>query len=217
MSKPKLSYKIELCDTSVVANLCKRYHPYGSSGKVSTYSFCVKEYGRVVAVYGWQPPPIGCSKSVCPEAPQGVLALSRMAAVPRDERDLNHVSKPLRRQMKYLIDRTRWPVLVTFSDNGLGHSGHVYKCSGWTKTTTSRRRISVAPDGSRESCYKNGVSFSFMCNGTTTLQRWEHRICPKGEALRYMKQHGWFREPIPGKYWASGNQAHRWVNYTNTR
>jgi len=78
----------------------------------------------VVAAYAWQPPPPGASRAVCPEAPEGVLALSRMVAVPRDERRLQHVSTPLRRQMRVLIDRGRWPVLVTYSDEGQGHTGN---------------------------------------------------------------------------------------------
>lgn len=34
------------------------------------------------------------------------------------------VSKPLRRQMRVEIDRGRWPVLITYSDEGQGHTGH---------------------------------------------------------------------------------------------
>jgi tRNA U34 5-carboxymethylaminomethyl modifying GTPase MnmE/TrmE len=62
-------------------------------------------------------------------------------ALPREERRLRHISKPLKRQMRDLIDRTRWPVLVTYSDEGQGHLGHVYKCSGWQKTTRKRAQV----------------------------------------------------------------------------
>lgn len=104
----------------------------------------------------WQPPPPGAASAVCPEAPFGALALSRMVALPRSERALRHISKPLRQQMRRLIDRTRWPVLVTYSDEGQGHTGHVYKCSGWTPTVRSHRPIRETVDGARASSYSNG-------------------------------------------------------------
>lgn len=121
-----------------VRALCEAHHGYGSAGGVSAYAFVVVERGTNIAGYAWQPPPPNAAATVCPEAPGGVLALSRMVAVPKDERELKHVSKPLREQVKKLIDRTRWPVLVTYSDEGQGHTGYVYKCSGWEATTRRR-------------------------------------------------------------------------------
>lgn len=103
-----------------VKDLCAKFHGYHGAGSVAVYAFGVYEDGEIVAAYAWQPPPLGGAKSVCPQAPHGVLSLSRMVAVPRDQRRLNHVSKPLRYQMRGLIDRTRWPVLVTYSDEGEG-------------------------------------------------------------------------------------------------
>lgn len=46
----------------------------------------------------------------------------------------------------------------------------------------------------------------------TWLQRWEHWACARGEVNAHLAMHGWIREPIPGKKWSSGTQAHRWVN-----
>lgn len=108
-----------------VLGLFEKHHAYAGISKSTTYLFAVEEAGHCIAAFAWQPPPPGAAQSICGEAPHGVLALSRMVAVPRAERELRHISKPLRRQMKDLIDRTRWPVLVTYSDEGLGHTGHV--------------------------------------------------------------------------------------------
>jgi hypothetical protein len=52
--------------------------------------------------------------------------------------------------MNVLIDRTRWPVLVTYSDIGQGHTGHVYKCSGWEKVGEPERRCPLGRRRSRE-------------------------------------------------------------------
>lgn len=196
-----------------VRALCERYHGYGSAGGVAVYAYGVFEDDRIVAAYAWQPPPPQAAASVCPEAPQGVLALSRMVAVPRAERRLNHVSRPLRRQMRRLIDRTRWPVLVTYSDEGQGHTGHVYKCSGWEKTTKARRPFFVDVNGLRASSYANGKhgERGLQLGGYTVIQRWEHWVCARGAADEWMRNHGWRREVVPGRFWRSGNPQHRYT------
>lgn len=214
MSNPEPSYDLRACDGSTVLALCERYHGYGSAGDSATYAFAVYESCRPVAVYAWQPPPYGAAKAVGGSEPGGVLSLSRMAAVPRAERELKHVSKPLRRQMRFMIDRGRWPVLVTFHDEGEGHNGFVYKCSGWTPTVRAKRRFFVdASTGKRVSSYANGKTGSranVVPGGHTWLQRWENRACPAGSESEWMREHGWSRVRIPGKVWASGNPAHRW-------
>lgn len=206
-------YDLRRCHRWQVAELCEKFHPYGSSGKLSVYAFGVFEGGRIVAGYLWMPPPIGSARSVCPEAPFGVLALSRMVAVPRHERALNHVSKPLRAQMKSEIDRTRWPVLVTYSDSTKGHTGHVYKCSGWEKTTKRQTKF-YEVNGVRVSSYVSGK------NRDTTgmdvvkgeIQRWEHWACERGHAFEHMSANGWERVEVTGKKWRNGSQVHTIVN-----
>lgn len=196
----------------VVRGLCEQYHGYKSAGGVAVYAFGVYEGERAVAAYAWQPPPPGAAKNICPEAPQLVLALSRMVAVPREERRLKHISKPLMVQMKRLIDRTRWPVLVTYSDEGEGHTGYVYKCSGWAPT--ERRSVSTALDasGARASRYSNGKTGGRVLQRgeDTVIQRWEHWVCSREAAPTWLERHGWRRE-LTGRVWRSGNPAHRWV------
>jgi len=210
-----MSYLIRPVTIADVRELCERHHGYGSAGGTATYAFGVFEGDGLVAAYAWQPPPPGAARSICHEAPQGVLALSRMVAVPRDQRQLNHVSKPLRHQMRKLIDRTRWPVLVTYSDEGQGHTGYVYRCSGWERTLTNRVPYFVDEQGRRASSYSNGASGgrNLMRGGTTEITRWEHWICPRGTAHHWMALHGWRREPIEGKVWRSGNQAYTYVRH----
>lgn len=208
---------IEVCDLNTVRTLCEQFHGYRSAGGVAAYCFSVVEGNDVVAAYSWQPPPPGAAASVCPEAPAGVLSLSRMVAVPKDQRQLAHVSKPLRIQMRRLVDRGRWPVLVTYSDEGHGHTGHVYKCSGWEKTTRKRVSVLTFADGSRASRYSNGKTGGrdLVCAGSTWIQRWEHWICPRGQAAAWMADHGWRRVPTGRKY-RSGADAFRWEKATQS-
>ena len=213
--KPSLTYDLRECPIAVVRDLCARHHGYGSVSDSATYAFAVYETGRAVAAYIWQPPPPGAARSVCPECPEGVLALSRMVAVPRAERRLRHVSTPLRRQMRKLIDRTRWPVLLTYSDEGEGHTGHVYKCSGWEKTTR-RQRPTFTKSGKRVSSYGNGKhDTSDLTRGERVwMQRWEHWACARGVADWWMRTHGWRRVRVPGKVWRSGRPAYTYTRTT---
>ena len=210
-----LDYDMRECPLTTVDAMCRSHHGYGAAGGVATYSFAVYEAGHPVAAYAWQPPPPGAAKAVCPEAPAGVLALSRMVAVPREDRALNHVSRPLRRQMNAAIDRGRWPVLVTYHDEGQGHTGHVYKCSGWELVGHGRKRaFYVDGNGARASRYAGGVSGGrdLTKGGTTTIHRWEHWACQRGDAAMWMAEKGWTRIPIAGRVWRSGKPAYRWVN-----
>ncbi len=133
--------------------------------------------------------------------------------MPRADRELNHVSRPLRHQMKHLIDRGRWPVLVTYSDEGQGHTGHVYKCSGWEKGPKARRPVKETKEGIRASSYSNGKhgGRDLVSKGFTTVQRWEHHVKGLTYADDWLEEAGWVREPIPGKFWKNGSQAHRIV------
>jgi len=118
--------------------------------------------------------------------------------------------------MRTLIDRSRWPVLVTYHDEGQGHTGHVYRCSGWEATARHKRPIYEDAAGTRKSPYSAGqhVGANMIRVGSTIIQRWEHWACPRGGAARHMAAAGWRRVPIPGRTWRSGAQAYTWRNLT---
>lgn len=201
-----------------VSHLFVRCHAYGSSGKVAKYVFAVYEDEQPIAAFAWQPPPFGAAASVCPEAPQGVLSLSRMVAVPKEERRMKKISRAIRRQRDDLIDRTRWPVLITYSDEGLEHTGACYRYSGFRPTS---RRVSpqyVDDRGNRTSRYSNGsTSIAGLTKiGDAIIQRWEHwaNVVPYRDVAEYMAAHGWRRVPVAGKRYRSGAPAFTWSQQT---
>lgn len=210
MTPPK--YDLRLAKRDDVLPLFEKYHGYKSLGKMLTYCFAVYEGGEPVAAFAWVPPPPGAAKAVCPDAPFGVLSLSRMVAVPPAQRELKHISRPLKRQMRHMIDRTRWPVLVTYADEGQGHTGYVYKCAGWQPTKRAQRNTATDEAGARVSTYSNGARSKHSLTGKTWLQRFEHWACPPDNVAQWMADHGWVRQPIEGRVWASGNQAFTYVN-----
>ena len=210
------------CALADVAHLFTRYHGYKSVGTLATYCHAVYEDGEPVAAFVWNPPPPGaCTALSAAPGGAGVLALSRMVAVPKDERRLQKISKPLRRIMRddRLIDRGRWPVLVTYSDasltgpSGRPHSGHVYLCSGWTRDVDVSRPYYEDPTGARVSSYANGQTDTDGKEraGTTVLTRWVHRVCPLGEEEAWLNAHGWYRVRDDGRRWASGSPVQTWA------
>jgi hypothetical protein len=194
------SYDLREVKLAEVAHLFAEHHAYRSTGNACTYAFAVIEDAAPVAAFLWQPPPPGASRSVCVECPQGVLSLSRMVAVPHKARRLRHVSKPLREQMLRRIDRTRWPVLVTYSDESVGHTGHVYRCSGWTPTVRHRARTFTL-GGRRVSKYSNGSAAAIegAVAGWAWIQRWEHRadVAAFAEHWRSVELPGTWRSGAP--------------------
>ena len=205
---------IRTCELSEVERLCAAHHAYGGAGGTAVYCFGVYEDGALVAAFSWQPPPPGAALSTCREVPGGVLALSRMVAVPKDQRALRHISKPLRVIMRRLIDRTRWPVLITYSDESKGHTGHVYKCSGWQPTIKRKSAAYEDDDGRRVSVYSNGKQRpkALKRAGSKVTQRWEHWASTT--PLADMTAAGWHRVPVEGKSWRSGAQAYKWEQTT---
>lgn len=205
------NFDLRAVSVADVRDLFARFHGYGGCGRIATYAFAVFEQGLPVAAYLWQPPAPAAARAVAPHEPAMVLALSRMVAVPKTQRELRHISKPLRRQMRSAIDRTRWPVLVTYSDEGQGHTGHVYKCSGWQPTARSVRPFFVDAAGVRRSPYSNGgKAVGLHRGGSTQLQRWEHWWWDPDSAHMLWNQQ-WERIQVPGRTWRSGASAFRIV------
>lgn len=76
----------------------------------------------------WLPPTRRAAEAVAGERWQGVLSLSRLAVAPELPR--NAASFLLARSMR-LLDRERWPTLLTYADTRHGHTGAIYLATGW--------------------------------------------------------------------------------------
>lgn len=191
-------YEIRPVKKVDVTQLFLDHHGYKSVPGTATYCFAAFEGEKMIAAWTWQPPPHGAAKKVCPEAPQGVLALSRMVAVPKAERPtMPHISEPLRCIMDHMINRGRWPVLVTYSDQGQNHTGTVYAKSGWKKTEKNRRGFATVDgtaEGARVSLLSCGKRSKYNITGYTILQRWEDWIRKPGRVAQWMLDNGWRRE-----------------------
>lgn len=200
----RVSYELLRCKVSSIVELFDRYHPYGGSGgNGAVTAFAVIEDDSPVAGFIWRVPPLFAARAVSPSNHRGALALSRMVAVPKPNRRLKHISKPLRAQMSILQSRGRWPVLVTYSDASKGHNGFVYSCSGWTRDGTRSADYFEDEDGIRFSSYNNGETITQESSGQTELTRWVCRVCESGHEDEYMRNHGWSAALIGGQ-WKTG-------------
>ena len=86
--------------------------------------------GPLHGVALWIPPTKAAAVTVAGSVDWGtVLALSRFAVDP--ECPTNTASYLLGRSMR-MVDRRRWPWLLTYADTRLGHTGAIYRATNWT-------------------------------------------------------------------------------------
>jgi hypothetical protein len=95
----------------------------------------------------WLPPIRQAALSVRPDDPRGVLALSRLCVA--DDVPANAASYLLGASMR-MIDRDRWPTLLTYADTRHGHTGAIYRATNW-------RCLGIVP-GSRGHAWRHRVT-----------------------------------------------------------
>ena len=118
---------------ATAARLIRAWHYSGSVANTSTYRHGLFPSGEFLTgdPYGvalWIPPTRTAAATLTQNW-QGVLSLSRLVVDPMI--GTNGASFLLGRSMR-LIDRERWPVLVTYADTSHGHTGAIYKATNWT-------------------------------------------------------------------------------------
>lgn len=114
------------------AELVERCHYSKGGANTATYlhglfpAGCVFD-AQCIGVAWWMPPTKSAAQATFPENWNGVLCLSRLAI---EDAPKNAASFLLSRSMK-MIDRKRWPCLVTYADTWRGHTGAIYRATNW--------------------------------------------------------------------------------------
>lgn len=128
----------------------------------------------------WLPPTRRAAEGVAGEAWRGVLSLSRLAVDPELPR--NAASFLLAGAMR-LLDRERWPVLLTYADSEQGHTGAIYKATGWVLHGVSTTGSYFVRDGvqvGRKRGKRNVPVVELRAQGFTEVRsqklRYIHRI-----------------------------------------
>lgn len=150
------------CAEYEAAGMVRTYHYARSSGARPTYAHGLY---RVDEWFGAEPMGSALWSNAIHLArrfdlPAGPLMLARLVVHP--DMPTNAASFLLARSMR-LIDRETWPVLVTYADTALGHTGAIYKATNWEydgvggaacyyHPTTGAQKSSLGPTGSYQQC-----------------------------------------------------------------
>lgn len=101
----------------------------GSNTRVYTHALYRKGEEAPYGVVWWLPPTRVACESVDKERWKQVLSLTRMVVSPRAPK--NACSFLLARSVQAIKKEGRFVALVTYADESQGHTGGVYKASGW--------------------------------------------------------------------------------------
>lgn len=135
---------------------------------------------KCVGVAWWLPPTKTAAQSFDKNW-IGVLALSRLVVSP--DVPNNAESFLIRHAMK-LIDRNRWPVLVTYADSWRGHKGTIYRAAGWKECGQSKPerryvlngRMISRKAGPKTRTHSEMLALGAECVGSFSAIRFVHRI-----------------------------------------
>lgn len=138
-----------LTSLDVARSLVVHHHYAGGASNTATYLhglFRNGEFWEVncKGVAWWIPPTKSAALATYPKNWQGVLSLSRLVLTPDVPK--NGCSFLIAGSMK-LIDRERWPCLVTYADTWQGHDGTIYKATNWEYVGETAPEATFVKDG----------------------------------------------------------------------
>jgi hypothetical protein len=142
----KADWTVRAVSLAEASALVAEYHYAHGGANTATYLHGLFRNGgdRPLGVAWWIPPTKSAAVATHPENWTGVLALSRMAIVPDVPK--NAATFLLARSVR-LIDRSRWPCLVTYADEWQGHSGGIYRAAGWQYVGLTKPERTYVKDG----------------------------------------------------------------------
>ena len=141
--------------------LIETWHYSQGAPNTSVYRhglFAAGLFQPCVGVAMWLPPTKAAGVAVAGDAWQGVLTLTRLVVAP--DMPTNSASFLLGRSMR-MIDRGRWPVLLTYADTSQGHTGAIYKATNWTcDGPVAAGDTWTMPDGTQRGRKRGGRSLT---------------------------------------------------------
>lgn len=152
MSEARLSksdWEVRSVDIGVAERLVTAIHYAKGASNTATYLHGLFPKGaffneECMGVAWWIPPTKSAALATYPANWEGVLCLSRLAIDPRVPR--NGCSFLVSRSRR-LIDRERWPCLLTYADTWRGHEGHIYLADNWTRVGLTKPERTYVREG----------------------------------------------------------------------
>lgn len=126
----KNEWRVETVPLSTAQRLVCQFHYSKGGSNTATYRHGLVRRGdyECLGVAWWIPPTKSAALATYPQNWKGVLALSRLVIHPSVPK--NACSFLMAHSMR-MIDREKWPCLVTYADEWQGHTGAIYLATGW--------------------------------------------------------------------------------------
>lgn len=126
-----------------VVKLC-HYSGGGSNTRTYCHGLYRKDCNDVFGIAWWIPPTKSAALAAYPANWKGVLALSRLVILPGTP---SNACSFLIAKSRKLIDRSKWPCLLTYADTWRGHTGAIYKADNWQYTGMTKPERTYVLDG----------------------------------------------------------------------
>lgn len=129
--------------------LVEAHHYARGASNTATYLHGLFERGELWddmcrGVAWWIPPTKSAALATFPDNWKGVLSLSRLVIAPGTPK--NACTFLLSRSMR-LIDRGKWPCLVTYADEWQGHTGTIYRAANWKEAGMTKPEATFTLNG----------------------------------------------------------------------
>lgn len=112
------------------ADFIRTHHYARGCSHTAVMSVGMFRGGLMVGAALWLPPTRVCAETVDRNEWRRVLSLSRLAVVPGEPQ--NAASILIGWCVRALRAEGKWSHLVTFADESQGHTGTIYRATGWT-------------------------------------------------------------------------------------
>lgn len=150
-------YEVRDVAQSAAEWLVERYHYAGGGPNTGVFRHGLFLRGgeHILGVAWWLPPTKRAAESVAGEDWRRVLALSRLVIAPNVP--TNGASFLLGQSIRRVRADGRWSTLVTYADEGEGHTGAIYKATNWVPDGVRRGHSTwVVPTTGRRVAIKAG-------------------------------------------------------------
>lgn len=142
----RADYHVETVELERARALIAAHHYARSSANtaVARHGLFRRADGALVGAALWMPPTQGAAKGLAARlladagAASAVLVLSRLVVVPGEPQ--NAAGLLLGASTRLVLADSRWALLVTYADAGEGHTGTIYRATGWTPDGWSQLR-----------------------------------------------------------------------------
>lgn len=124
-------YGVREVGLDVARPLVERYHYSGGASNTACYLHGLYEVGveEGLGVAWWLPPTKVAAQSVAGDNWRRCLSLSRFVIAPDVPK--NAASFLLGASIRQIRGEGKWDVLVTWADEGEGHTGSIYRATNW--------------------------------------------------------------------------------------